>query len=60
MCCLCALANTHTDEKKKLGMETTLIEIEQLNIGMTSLLRGQSDFKKKNLDVTIQKIMKKL
>ena len=29
-------------------METILIEIEQLNIGMTSLLRGQNAFKKKN------------
>ena len=46
--------------KKKLGMETILIEIEQLSIGMTSLLRGQKAFKKKNVDTTIQKIMKKL
>ena len=41
-------------------METILIEIEQLNIGMTSLLRGQNAFKKKDIDTTIQKIMKKI
>ena len=58
--CLCSLVNTLNDEKKKLGMETTLIEIEQLNIGMTSLLRGQNAFKEKDIDTTIQKIMKKL
>ena len=58
--CLRSLVNTLNDEKKKLGMETTLIEIEQLNIGMTSLLRGQNAFKEKDIDTTIQKIMKKL
>ena len=58
--CLCSLVNTLNDEKKKLGMETKLIEIEQLNIGMTSLLRGQNSFKKKDMNTTIQKIMKKL
>ena len=58
--CLFSLVNTLNDEKKKLGMETVLIETEQLNIGMTSLLRGQNAFKKKNLETTIQKIMKKL
>ena len=57
---LYSLVNTLNDEKKKLGMETTLIEIEQLNIGMTSLLRGQNAFKEKDIDTTIQKIMKKL
>ena len=58
--CLFSLVNTLNDEKKKLGMETVLIETEQLNIGMTSLLRGQNAFKKKNVETTIQKIMKKL
>ena len=41
-------------------METILIEIEQLNVGMTSLLRGQNIFKKENLDTTIQKIIKNI
>ena len=47
-------------KKKKLGMETTLIEIEQLNIGITSLLRGRNIFKKEDLDSIIQKIMKQI
>ena len=41
-------------------METILIETEQLNIGMTSLLRGQNTLKKIDIDTTIQIIMKKL
>lgn len=58
--CLCSLVNTLNGEKKKLGMETTLIEIEQLNIGITSLLRGRNIFKKEDLDSIIQKIMKQI
>ena len=41
-------------------METILIEIEQLNIGMTSLLRGKKIFKKEDLNAIIQKIMEKI
>ena len=41
-------------------METTLIEIEQQNIGMTSLLRGKNSFKKKDIDKTIKKIIKNI
>lgn len=58
--CLCSLVNTLNYEKKKLGVETSLIETEQLNIGMTSLLRGKNAVKKKDIDTTIQNIMKKL
>ena len=58
--CLYSLVNTLNDEKKKLGMETILIEIEQLNIGMTSLLRGKKIFKKEDLNAIIQKIMEKI
>ena len=58
--CLFSLVNTLNDEKKRLGMETILIEIEQLNIGMTNLLRGPNAFKKEDVDTTIQKIIKKL
>ena len=47
-------------KKKKLGTETTLIEIEQLNIGMTSLLRGKNAFKKKDIDTTIKKIIRNI
>jgi len=57
---LCSLVNTLNDEKKKLGMETTLIEIEQLNIGMTSMLRGKNAFKKKDIDTTIKKIIRNI
>jgi NADP-dependent 3-hydroxy acid dehydrogenase YdfG len=57
--CLYSLVNTLNDEKKKLGFETNLIEAEQLNIGITSLLRGQNSFKKKDLDTIIKKIMEK-
>ena len=58
--CLYSLVNTLNDEKKKLGMETILIEIEQLNIGMTSLLRGKNIFKKEDLNTIIQKIIEKI
>ena len=58
--CLCSLVNTLNDEKKKLGVETILIEAEQLNVGVTSLLRGQDVFKKKDLDRIIKKIIDKL
>ena len=58
--CLCSLVNTLNDEKKKLGMETILIETEQLNIGMTGMLRGKNVFKEKDVDKIIQKILKKL
>jgi len=58
--CLYSLVNTLNDEKKKIGLETKLIETEQLNIGITGLLRGQNFFKKKDLDTIIKKIMQKL
>ena len=58
--CLHSLVNTLNDEKKKLGMETILIETEQLNIGMTGMLRGKNVFKEKDVDKIIQKILKKL
>ncbi len=58
--CLYSLVNTLNHEKKKLGVETILIEVEQLNIGMTSLLRGKNIFKKEDLDTIIQKIMEKI
>ena len=58
--CLYSLVSTLNDEKKKLGMEAILIEIEQLNVGMTSLLRGQNIFIKENLDTTIQKVIKNI
>ena len=57
--CLYSLVNTLNDEKKKLGFETNLIEAEQLNIGITSLLRGKNSFKKKDLGTIIKKIMEK-
>ena len=47
-------------KKKKIGLETKLIEAEQLNIGITSLLKGQNFFKNKDLDTIIKKIMEKL
>ena len=58
--CLYSLVNTLNDEKKKIGLESILIEAEQLNIGITSLLRGQNFFKNKDLDTIIKKIMEKL
>ena len=58
--CLYSLVNTLNDEKEKIGLKTKLIETEQLNIGITSLLRGQKIFKKKDLDTIIKKIMEKL
>lgn len=58
--CLCSLVNALNDEKKKLGVETMLIDTKQLNIGISSLIRGQNVFQKKNLNIIIKKIIEKL
>ncbi len=58
--CLCSLVNTLNNEKKKLGVETLLIESNQLNVGMSSLLRGKNIFKGEDLDTIIKKILEKL
>ena len=47
-------------KKKKLGVETLLIESNQLNVGMSSLLRGKNIFKGEDLDTIIKKILEKL
>ena len=55
---LSTMAKTINQEKKKLGIECSVIDIQQLNVGVTSLVRGDKKHIKKNLQHTIEKIIK--
>ncbi len=57
---LSTLVNLLNNEKKKLGIQAILVDVEKLNIGMTSLIRGQDMFEEEKLEVLIEKILSKL
>jgi len=54
-----SLVQTLNLEKKKIGVEFFLVESKELFAGSTELLGGKKKFKKKELDFTINNIMKK-
>ena len=54
-----SLVQTLNLEKKKIGVEFFLVESKELFAGATELLGGKKKFKKKDLDFTINNIMKK-
>tara|TARA_B100000900_G_C20124625_1_gene531404 strand:- start:139 stop:549 length:411 start_codon:yes stop_codon:yes gene_type:complete len=53
-----SLVQTLNLEKKKLGVEFFLLESQELFAGATQLLGGKKKFIKKQLDITINNIMK--
>ena len=51
-----SILNKFKEENKKLNVETYLIDIEEINAGVTNSLAGKNEFKKNLLNVTAKKI----
>ncbi len=51
-----SMLNIFKEENKKLNVETYLIDIEEINAGVTNSLAGKNEFKKNLLNVTAKKI----